>query len=137
MPQLDLIIVFPQIFWLLLIFFLTYTIFTHFFLPLFVKSLKARKRIVLKNVELLTYTQKNLDLKKTQLNTLLNQNFDLIKSLLETELFNLFNKELIFDLSALDTKVVKVLYHNILYYDTNLLDSISLSPKFLTLTFKN
>nr|WCH57985.1 ATP synthase F0 subunit 8 [Calliblepharis sp.] len=46
MPQLDRIIIFSQIFWLLIVFAVLYAILTHFFLPLFLESLKSRKQIV-------------------------------------------------------------------------------------------
>nr|WDA66148.1 ATP synthase F0 subunit 8 [Lithothamnion corallioides] len=136
MPQLDLIIIFPQIFWLLLIFFCTYTILVHFFLPIFVKSLKARKRIILENSALLLNTQKKFDLRQVFLNNLLNKNFYLVKSILETEISNIFSPKNKFDLNLLDIKIAKVLYYNTLYYDTNILDSVPLNPKFSYLNFK-
>ena len=43
MPQLDRIILFPQVFWLFVIFTSFYIVLTHFFLPKFLKSLKSRK----------------------------------------------------------------------------------------------
>nr|WDA66140.1 ATP synthase F0 subunit 8 [Phymatolithon calcareum] len=130
MPQLDFIIVFPQIFWLLLTFFFTYTTIICFFLPLFVKFLKTRKHIVIENTKLLLLTQKKIDTKQLQLSTTINQNFYLVKLFLETEIINLFSKDLALELNSIDTKVIEVLYYNTIYYDTNILDSIPLNPKF-------
>lgn len=137
MPQLDLIIVFPQIFWLLTIFFLTYTVIVHFFLPLFVKSLKVRQRIIAKNTEIVIFTQKKFEEKQSKLNTVVNKNFYLIKLLLETEINSILSKELLLDLKTLDTKVIEALYYNTLYYDLNILSSIPLRPKFSNLKSEN
>lgn len=136
MPQLDFVIIFPQVFWLFTIFFLVYTIIVYFFLPIFVKSLKARKRIVLENSSLLLNTQSNFALKQVRLNDLLNKNFYLIKSTLEVEVFNVFFSKNKLDLNYVDTKIVKAVHDIVLYYDVNILDSIPLSPKFSSISFK-
>lgn len=137
MPQLDLIIVFPQIFWLFITFFLTYTIIIHFFLPLFIKSIKVRKCIVIENNKLLANTQKKIDIKQKELNHLINKNFYLIKLLLEMEIKKLFSENLMLDLNGVDIKMFKALYYNTIYYNINVLDSVLLSPKFSNLRFES
>lgn len=136
MPQLDFTIILPQIFWLLLAFFFVYTVLVYFFLPIFIKSLKVRKYIVLENSLLLEKTQNKFFLKQAYLNDLLNKNFHLIKSILETEILNIFSSKNKFNLNSIDTKIVKVIYYITLYHNTSILDSISLSPKFSFLKFK-
>ena len=135
MPQLDFIIVFPQIFWLLVVFFSSYVILVHFFLPLFVKSLKVRRLIILENTKLLSLTQEKFYLKQNNLVLLLNKNFYLIKFMLESEVSTLFLQKAETDLNFLDSKIVEVLYYNILYNDVSVLSSIPLRSKFSYLKF--
>lgn len=127
MPQLDFIIIFPQIFWLIVVFFFTYAILIHFFLPIFLKSLKIRKYILVENSKVLTSTQFKFDSKQRQLNLILNANFNKIKVMLEAEFFALFSDKSTFDLNSIDTKIVEALYYNILYHDLEVLDSITLN----------
>nr|AYR06580.1 ATP synthase F0 subunit 8 [Lithothamnion sp.] len=138
MPQLDFIIIFPQIFLIVDNFlFDLYNTYLFFFLPIFVKTLKARKRIILENSMLLVSTQNKFISKQAYLNNLLNKNFYLIKSILETELGSIFSSKNILDLNSVDIKLVKVIYNTTLYYDLNILDSVPLSPKFSFLNFKD
>ncbi len=130
MPQLDFIIAFPQIFWLVVIFFSLYTILVHFFLPTFIKLLKSRKQIVLENSQLLISLQKNFDLKQKNLNKLMEKNFLIIKEMLEKEIFNFFSGSFSINLVEVDKKIAKTLYCNLLYYDSNILEAISIKPKF-------
>lgn len=136
MPQLDFSIIFPQVFYLFVTFFLVYTILVYFFLPIFIKSLKSRKRIVLENSKLLISTQNNFVTKQVYLNTILNKNFCLLKLTLETKILNIFFFKGSLDLNYVDIKLIKALYNIVLYYDMSVLDSVSLSPKFSFLSFK-
>ena len=131
MPQLDFIIAFSQIFWLILIFFSFYTILVHFFLPQFIKTLKSRKQIVLENNEMLLKLHNDFNNKQYFLNSKLKENFTKIKSLLDKEIFSNFGIPInFFNLDLLDKKISGILYNNTLYYDIHVLESIS-----LTLTF--
>nr|YP_009348188.1 ATP synthase F0 subunit 8 [Corallina officinalis]APX55298.1 ATP synthase F0 subunit 8 [Corallina officinalis]QJF58169.1 ATP synthase F0 subunit 8 [Corallina officinalis]QJF58215.1 ATP synthase F0 subunit 8 [Corallina officinalis] len=133
MPQLDFTIAFPQIFWLFLSFFLLYSIIVHVFLPIFVKSFKARKKLVIANNESFNHLQKQLHLKQTSLITLLNQNIIKIRTTFEKNILPTFTSDTTFDFDLINQKLAKVLYYNTLYCDLNVLDSIPLKPKFLNL----
>nr|YP_009589044.1 ATP synthase F0 subunit 8 [Corallina ferreyrae]QBL75560.1 ATP synthase F0 subunit 8 [Corallina ferreyrae] len=138
MPQLDFTIAFPQIFWLLFSFFLLYSILVHIFLPVFVKSLKARKKIVVVNNESFNHLQKRLHLKQTSLINLLNQNIIKIRIIFEKNILPTFATDAAFNFDLINQKLAKVLYYNTLYCDLNVLDSIPLKPKFLNLrSFNN
>lgn len=137
MPQLDFIIIFPQIFWLVIIFFFTYAILIHFFLPVFLKSLKTRKYIITENSRILTVTQDKFNSKQKQINSILNANFTKIKLMLELEFFNLFTNNTNLDLNSIDTKIVEALYYNVLYHDYEILNSITLNPTLSYLKFDN
>lgn len=133
MPQLDFTIAFPQIFWLFLSFFLLYSIIVHVFLPIFVKSFKAWKKLVIANNESFNHLQKQLHLKQTSLITLLNQNIIKIRTTFEKNILPTFTSDTTFDFDLINQKLAKVLYYNTLYCDLNVLDSIPLKPKFLNL----
>lgn len=131
MPQLDFVIAFPQIFWLIVIFFLFYTIIVHFFLPNFIKILRSRKQIVLENTKMLFSMKNKFNSKQILLNQTLETNFIKIRVLLENEISQFFSTKDLFELTSVNTKVALVLYYNILYYDINVLNSVSLKPNFL------
>lgn len=133
MPQLDFIIIFSQIFWLIILFFILYTAITHFFLPSFVKSLSSRKHILTKNTESLSELQLNFNSKQAQLNSLLNKNFTKTKDTLERQIFCVFFSNPNFNLELIDKKIIIALYYNIIYYDLNILQSIPLKLKFVNL----
>jgi len=131
MPQLDFVIAFPQIFWLIVIFFMFYTIVVHFFLPNFIKILKSRKQIVLENSKTLVELENRFNSKQLLLSGTLETNFIKIRILLEKDISQFFSTKNLFDLTLVDTKIAMALYYNILYYDTNVLESILLKPNFL------
>ena len=130
MPQLDFIIIFPQIFWLIVIFFSLYTILIHFFLPKFIKIIKARKQIIITNSNILNNIKTNFDDKQRLLNKELEKNFFKIKLMLEKEIFPSFKKTVLINSDKVDSKLATTLYSNILYYDTTVLESILLRPNF-------
>ena len=53
MPQLDFLIILPQIFWLIFFFSSFYFIITYYFLPIFLKTINSRKQFIKfnKNIE--------------------------------------------------------------------------------------
>ena len=130
MPQLDFIIAFPQIFWLVIVFFSLYTILAHFFLPRFIKLLKARKQIVLENSLTLETLQKNFTSKQMNLNKIMENNLLKVKEMLEKEISNFFVNVLSVELKEVDKKIAKALYCNLLYYDSTILEAVSVKPKF-------
>nr|WAX04128.1 ATP synthase F0 subunit 8 [Polysiphonia sp.] len=46
MPQLDLLIILPQLFWMIFLFSIFYFLLTYFFLPLFLKAIISRKKFI-------------------------------------------------------------------------------------------
>lgn len=67
MPQLDHIIIFPQIFWFFIFFLIFYIVVTHYFLPKFLLTLKSRKKIVeLNNLQILKLLD-NFEINKIEL----------------------------------------------------------------------
>jgi len=131
MPQLDFVIAFPQIFWLIVIFFSFYTVVVHFFLPNFIKVLRSRKQIVLENIKTLSDIEVKFNSKQILLNKVLETNFTKIRVLLEKDVSQFFFTKDLFDLTSINTKTIAVLYYNILYYDINVLNSTPLKPNFL------
>lgn len=131
MPQLDFVISFPQIFWLIVIFFMFYTVVVHFFLPNFIKILKSRKQIVLENSKTLIELENKFNSKQLLLNRTLETNFIKIRILLEKDISQFFSTKNLFDSTLVNVKISTALYYNILYYDTNVLESIFLKPTFL------
>ena len=130
MPQLDFIIAFPQIFWLVIIFFSLYTVLVHFFLPRFIKLLKARKQIVFENSLTLETLEKNFTLKQMNLNKIMENNLLKVKEMLEKEISNFFVNVFCIELKEVDKKIAKALYCNLLYYDSTILEAVSVKPKF-------
>nr|YP_009317573.1 ATP synthase F0 subunit 8 [Gelidium sinicola]YP_009559277.1 ATP synthase F0 subunit 8 [Gelidium coulteri]AOX49025.1 ATP synthase F0 subunit 8 [Gelidium sinicola]QBA96124.1 ATP synthase F0 subunit 8 [Gelidium coulteri] len=129
MPQLDYIIIFPQIFWLFLIFTVFYISLTHFFLPKFLKSLKARKEIIKANeAEALSLIKKSTD-NQTKLNLLLSNYLSDIK-----RIFSVSPTLSISDTKSLNNKkadeLISIMIKNsALFCDSQILDSISINVK--------
>lgn len=136
MPQLDRIIIFPQIFWLVVIFTLTYAILTHFFLPKFVKSLKSRKQIVELNSQELLNLVSQIETRQFLVKQFLVKNLATIESSLSSEFLiqvNLTQPSTY----KIDSKVGIAILNVSLYCDTNLCDRIFFYPKFLNSKFKS
>ena len=133
MPQLDFNITFSQLFWLILTFFFTYTVLTHYFLPTFIKLVQARKLIILANETKLANLQNTLSQKQVMFKQLLRSNFDTIRILIEKNFLSLLNLLPRTDLVLLNKKIALTLYFNVLYYDIIILNSICIKPKFLSL----
>ena len=135
MPQLDYIIIFPQIFWLILVFIGSYIILSHYFLPNFLKSIKTRKEIVNFNLFNSSEIQKNRKKKQIFLNKLLSNNLILIKNFLSKESILLVSIGSNVGFNV-DIKVATALYNFILYYNMNIVNCIQLKPKLTSLYFK-
>ena len=130
MPQLDFIITSSQIFWLIVVFLLLYTVLTHFFLPKFIKVLKTRKRITSENEKKLAHLKEQILKKITIFDNVTNLNLIKIKVLIEKEIFLFFKNLLLIDLSILNKRTANVLYFNLISYDINVLESINIKPVF-------
>nr|WCH57745.1 ATP synthase F0 subunit 8 [Hypnea musciformis] len=131
MPQLDRIIIFSQIFWLFIIFSALYIILTHFFLPLFLKSIKLRKQIVEANSLEILHLSKKVNAKQTLIQQKLLDNLLIIENfILESYKFQKYftNKQQII---LINEKVSVATINYLLYCDSLILKNIFLYPKFL------
>lgn len=135
MPQLDNLIILPQIFWLIVFFGLFYFILTYYFLPLFLKTINARKYFLENNKinesKLISevFNKRKLILKD------LNLNFNRIRSVLFLKVFNIkldFQKNS-FNLkfSKLNNKLLIALNNSVLHCNFFILNTIEFYPKML------
>nr|YP_009130755.1 ATP synthase F0 subunit 8 [Agarophyton chilense]AKA27610.1 ATP synthase F0 subunit 8 [Agarophyton chilense]ASP44538.1 ATP synthase F0 subunit 8 [Agarophyton chilense]UAD89537.1 ATP synthase F0 subunit 8 [Agarophyton chilense] len=131
MPQLDRIIVFSQIFWLFLIFSLFYAVLIHYFLPMFLKSLKIRKQVVdINTKKVLEKTKKTLD-KQNLLKKTLIQNLEITSNLLTGHFTQLITDKKEIDTLLVDQKISFVILNTTKFCDLKLLNSILVYPKSL------
>lgn len=131
MPQLDFTIVFSQIFWLILIFFILYIFVTHYFLPFFIKNIKSRKKILEINTNLILDLRLKLNLKHKNLEYVLVKNLECIKIMLQKKIYPFFNYYSKNNLILVDEKLAKIIYYNTIYFDENIFNSVLLKPLFL------
>nr|YP_009515517.1 ATP synthase F0 subunit 8 [Montagnia macrospora]AVK39484.1 ATP synthase F0 subunit 8 [Montagnia macrospora] len=128
MPQLDFLIIFPQIFWMCVIFSSFYFLLTFVFLPKLILSLKLRQFILEENsrkvnAEVIEPSSKKtdshfgLELKIRSLET----NFENIKDLLESNV--------LFPSRNFDSKVTKATRFTMLFCDSLILKNIAFFPK--------
>lgn len=135
MPQLDRVIVFTQIFWLFIIFSSSYIILTHFFLPLFLKSLKSRDLIIQANFLESKIIQEEFLRNQVSLNQVLSDGLVTVKYFYSKEflLANLSNISV--DTSSIDNNLVSVILNIMLYCDEKVLNSILLNSKVYSLSY--
>nr|AYR06685.1 ATP synthase F0 subunit 8 [Rhodogorgon sp.] len=136
MPQLDYIIIFPQIFWLMLIFTIMYSGLLHFFLPVFVKLIRSRKLIISSNVNKTIGIEKKLLEKQIFLNKVLNKNLFFIKTKFMKNIMTSLSIKREINMQSIDVKIIKALYNNVLYCNNQVLNCIILEPRLLNLKFK-
>lgn len=131
MPQLDRIIIFPQIFWFFIIFVFSYIILLHFFLPKFLISFKLRKYILELNSNLINNII--VEINKDQLHTLTNLTINL-KKIKDSFYLNTYKvNALIFNSTLTNATqsnnyIIKIVYNNILFCNKQILNSIKLYP---------
>ena len=130
MPQLDFTIASSQIFWSITIFFFLYTTLAHFFLPIFIKVIKTRKKILLENNSKLKELKNSFIKKQNSFNQIVNLNLISIKILIEKEILLFFKIFSLIDLKFLDKNVASVLYFNSIAYDTNVLKLVPIKIVF-------
>ena len=137
MPQLDLTIIFPQIFWFFTFFISLYYIILTFFLPKFLLFIKFRKNI------LLFYNNKiyklNLNFNKSK-NLIINNSLNKLRSLKQNFLIDTIYLDKIFilnskniSLNSLNKITFNSLKNNIIYCNKFLLNSIFVYPSILNL----
>nr|YP_010619977.1 ATP synthase F0 subunit 8 [Xiphosiphonia pinnulata]WAX03990.1 ATP synthase F0 subunit 8 [Xiphosiphonia pinnulata] len=135
MPQLDFLIVLPQIFWLITCFTFFYFLLTYYFLPIFLKTIKARINFI-KNNHVLESQIAILVINKQQ-NTFqnLNRTLNKVRLYLFTELFHLkFNfikKPFKNNFVILNKKILIASTHSFFFCNSLLLNSLKFYPLFL------
>lgn len=135
MPQLDKLIVLPQIFWLIILFTFFYFLTTFYFLPVLLRFIKSRKYFLNNNNTL------NIDLsvesfeKRKNLMVLLFQDFSSIKSLIFSKITNLnfnFKDDILISKYKKFINLILIAASDSTYYcNFSLLKSLKFFPLFL------
>nr|YP_011017054.1 ATP synthase subunit 8 [Pterocladiella capillacea]WQB61732.1 ATP synthase subunit 8 [Pterocladiella capillacea] len=129
MPQLDRIILFPQIFWLFIVFVSFYIVLTHFFLPRFLKVLKSRKSIIDLNDSKIIKIRDQFIKSEQQLNQILLNDLLVIRKIFNSnptfEVFYLKNSET----KKVDETLSKALKNSVLFCNFQILDLIEIHCK--------
>ncbi len=140
MPQLDNLIILPQIFWLTVFFGLFYFLLTYYFLPFFLKAINSRKYFLESNkINESKLTHEIFNKRKLILNDL-NSNFNKIRSILFLKVFNIkfssqkntFNSKFL----KLNNKLLIALNNSVLYCNFFVLNTIEFYPKILNKKIK-
>lgn len=135
MPQLDNLIVLPQIFWLIFVFTLFYFLITFYFLPILVKSIKSRKYFLEHNNKLNSVLLKQVFDKRKNLISILSKDFFTIKNLMFGQILSTkssikyepFKKKYI----KLVDLILFASINSVFYCNTNLLSSLKFYPLLL------
>nr|YP_010316743.1 ATP synthase F0 subunit 8 [Batrachospermum sp.]UNB13396.1 ATP synthase F0 subunit 8 [Batrachospermum sp.] len=136
MPQLDRIIVFTQIFWLFFVFLFLYIVLTHFFLPKFLQSFKTRNLIIEHNSNENSEINSSFLMSQTVLSDRLNEQLLIVKSTL-LNIFVLLNNKNFIDLRLTDNLLFNSTFYITLYWDSIVLDKISLNSKICNFVYRN
>ena len=94
---------------------------SHYFLPKFIKLIKARKQIVTENTDTLVTLKTKFELKQNILHNLIENNFVKLRLMLEKEVLLSIKENTLLNFKFMSQKIATVLYHNVLYYDTIIL----------------
>lgn len=129
MPQLDRIIIFPQIFWLFVVFTAFYSVLTHFFLPKFLRVLKARKIIVSFNEQQAIQATRRCAESETKLKETLAEDLEKVKEIFsQNPTFNLRNLKKL-ETKSVDEAISTATKNSILFCNSQVLDSIEMRCK--------
>nr|YP_009325918.1 ATP synthase F0 subunit 8 [Vertebrata lanosa]APC24959.1 ATP synthase F0 subunit 8 [Vertebrata lanosa] len=135
MPQLDILIILPQIFWFIIFFSIFYFILTYYFLPIFLKTINSRKYFLENNKILENKLVNEVFNKRKLVSKELNLNFIKIKSILFFRLihprFNFRKKPFSFEFFKLNNKVMFAVNKSILYCNLFTLNTFKFYPKVL------
>ena len=135
MPQLDILIILPQIFWLIIFFGIFYFVLTYYFLPFFLKTINSRKYFLENNkINENKLISEIFNKRKLILNDL-NFNFNNIRSILFLKVFstkfdfqkNAFNSKFL----KLNGKLLIALNNSILHCNFAILNTLEFYPKIL------
>nr|YP_010620161.1 ATP synthase F0 subunit 8 [Herposiphonia versicolor]WAX04197.1 ATP synthase F0 subunit 8 [Herposiphonia versicolor] len=135
MPQLDFIIVLPQIFWLVLFFISFYFILTYLFLPFFLKTILSRTKFIEFNYITELQLIKEVFEKRQFIIKKLNFSFNKIHSILFLNVlipkFNFINKPFK-DIYLIKNKIFFLAVKKTLYFcNPIILNSFKFYPSFL------
>lgn len=128
MPQLDLVILFSQIFWLFFSFTLLYVIVLYVFLPYFLKSIKSRSLLLEYNSNQMGYFQNNFAKRSESLRKLICNSLQRVKSVMLV-LSSDPNTTVRSTHSAVDKLISRALQDITLYCHSTVLKNISLGPR--------
>ena len=135
MPQLDNLIILPQVFWLIIFFGTFYFVLTYYYLPFFLKTINVRKYFLENNKITNNLLTSDILNKKKLILIELNSNFDKIKLVLFLKLFSIkfkFKKKpFISQFAKLNKKLLNALNNSILYCNSYTLNNFKFYPKLL------
>jgi len=140
MPQLDRIIVFPQIFWLFLILIIFYSFLIHVFLPKFLISLKLRKEIINYNSNLLKKKKIDFIEEEKKILSIMINNIKQVQNCFyinNSQLNNFLKKFIIVNPVILNKKCINMITNNILFCNKSILNHIKLYPSLLNFKGKS
>nr|YP_010620000.1 ATP synthase F0 subunit 8 [Tayloriella tenebrosa]WAX04013.1 ATP synthase F0 subunit 8 [Tayloriella tenebrosa] len=135
MPQLDFLIILPQIFWLVCCFTFFYFLISYYFLPLFLKTIKARIKFIKNNQEFeiqstVAVIEKKQNILKTLSKTLSKIRFILFNKLFHVK-FNFIKKPFKNNFLVLNKKILISSAFSIFFCNSILLNSLKFYPLFL------
>ena len=141
MPQLDILIILPQIFWLIIFFSSFYFILTYYFLPFFLKTINSRKYFLENNKITENKLIDDVFTKRKLVSKQLNSNFNKIKSIIFIRLihikFNFYKKPFDIEFLKLNNKIFSATNKSILYCNSPSLNTFEFYPKILNKNKKN
>nr|BBH10686.1 ATP synthase F0 subunit 8 [Palmaria palmata] len=136
MPQLDRIIIFTQLFWLFFIFLVSYMVLTHFFFPLFLKSIKSRKLIVEANLKESQITHETSLRNQIVFTQIINEGLSTLKHFYSSK-FLLKNTAHDLNLSFVDSMIIDSTLSVLLHCDQIALESIQINSRSYKLYYNN
>nr|YP_011017769.1 ATP synthase F0 subunit 8 [Polysiphonia morrowii]WQF69615.1 ATP synthase F0 subunit 8 [Polysiphonia morrowii] len=140
MPQLDFLIILPQIFWLILSFTLFYFVLTYYFLPTFLKTINSRKQFIKFNKKIELQLANEVFNKRQFVLKELNFNLNRIRSILFSNLmhtkFDFIQSPFKSKYSKLNSKILVAVNKSIFYCNLNSISLLQFYPLVLNKTRK-
>nr|YP_010620184.1 ATP synthase F0 subunit 8 [Gredgaria maugeana]WAX04220.1 ATP synthase F0 subunit 8 [Gredgaria maugeana] len=141
MPQLDLVIVFPQIFWLFLFFTFFYFLLTYYFLPIFLKTIRSRKEFIKNNQLMEIHLIKEVSNKQQNMFNITNISLGNLRFILFTKLLHIkfkfnhqpFKKNFL----VINKKILIALTHSFFFCNSILLNYVKCYPFVLNKKVRN
>lgn len=132
MPQLDFLIILPQIFWFILSFTFFYFILTYYFLPIFLKTINSRREFIKFNKNSESRLDNEILLKRQFILKKFTSDLSEIKSVIFLNLLK-FKSTKPFKLqsSKLNAKISTALNKSVIYCNLDLINLIKFYPSLL------